>query len=260
MAHGTLLNEVHDPLLIDVKKETELAIWYEATPVISTMAGLSTMGNIVLERDDPDKPFVSGTTPRRITRHRALSIAIDPAEKWFENPDIAYLHITAPAARDFTLALAEGRKPACTHCSRCAYPHLDLGAFFLQPHRRHYCGNCGHDGSHSKSEIVSTPLCILHDRLPGHRGQEDAKAALKLADYPDCQFALWPTMPALVWQVAAPQIVGIHACLWRDGQVVLDDIFGIVQLGTTELSRTSLLAFRHNELPDGRAHYSNGCY
>lgn len=85
-------------------------------------------------------------------------------------PDIVQLNITPPAAQAFAAALQAGTPLGCSDCARCDHPHLDLGSFALAPHRRHSCGHCGHDASHSNAAIVSAPLWRLRDyalRLPG---------------------------------------------------------------------------------------------
>ncbi|WP_402718106.1 hypothetical protein [Janthinobacterium rivuli] len=79
-------------------------------------------------------------------------------------PDIVQLNITPPAAQAFAAALQAGTPLDCSDCARCGHPHLDLGSFALAPHRRHSCGHCGHDASHSATAIVSTPLWRLRQR------------------------------------------------------------------------------------------------
>lgn len=79
------------------------------------------------------------------------------------HPDIVQLNITPPAAQAFALALQAGVPLGCSDCARCGHPHLDLGDFALAPHRRHTCGHCGHDASHSATAIVSSPLWRLRE-------------------------------------------------------------------------------------------------
>lgn len=78
-------------------------------------------------------------------------------------PDVVQLNVTPPAAQAFAAALQAGAPLGCSDCARCGHPHLDLGSFALAPHRRHSCGHCGHDASHSATAIVSTPLWRLRD-------------------------------------------------------------------------------------------------
>ena len=81
-------------------------------------------------------------------------------------PNVVQLNITPAAAQAFAAALQASAPLDCSDCARCGHPHLDLGSFALAPHRRHSCGHCGHDASHSAAPIVSTPLWRLRQRYP----------------------------------------------------------------------------------------------
>lgn len=87
------------------------------------------------------------------TTHGALAIACDPAAAFFPAADICQVNVT-PAA----MAVSARE---CMCCARCGHPHLDLGEFAVRAHRRHYCGYCGNDSTHSKHAIVSNPLVAL---------------------------------------------------------------------------------------------------
>ncbi len=91
------------------------------------------------------------------------AVAITGIDGVFANPAITQINVTPPALQAFVA----GRSLGCLDCARCAYPHLDLGSFAQSEHRRHYCGNCGCDSTHSKSPIVSTPLCALSEHFAG---------------------------------------------------------------------------------------------
>ena len=77
----------------------------------------------------------------------------------FGQPAITRLHVTPPALA--AMRHADG----CVDCARCGHPHLDLGEFAVRAHRRHTCGHCGHDSTHSGAAIVSNPLHLLRERL-----------------------------------------------------------------------------------------------
>lgn len=79
----------------------------------------------------------------------------------FASSEIAQVNVTPPAVIAFKHA------HGCLDCARCGYPHLDLGAFAVREHRRHYCGNCGNDSTHSKTPIVSNPLFALSEFYTG---------------------------------------------------------------------------------------------
>ena len=89
----------------------------------------------------------------------ALSIKLAPASL-FAQRAINYVNVTPTALA--ALAQADG----CVDCARCGYPHLDLGEFAARPHRRHSCGHCGHDATHSGAAIVSHPLFALLQAWP----------------------------------------------------------------------------------------------
>jgi hypothetical protein len=91
------------------------------------------------------------------------AIAITGIDAVFTSPDIVQVNVTPPALQ----ALAGARQLGCLDCARCGYPHLDLGSFARNAHRRHYCGNCGCDSTHSKSPIVSNPLFALSEHFAG---------------------------------------------------------------------------------------------
>ena len=92
---------------------------------------------------------------------RALVLACDSVRGLFDAPGIIRVNITPPAVRAWTSAWQSGKEVGCVCCARCGHPHLDLGSFAGREHRRHYCGNCGHDGTHSKAPLISNPIFSL---------------------------------------------------------------------------------------------------
>lgn len=79
----------------------------------------------------------------------------------FGASDIVQVNVTPPALAALIEGRRGGRKLGCVDCARCGHPHLDLGSFAIDEHRRHYCGNCGNDSNHSSGPIVSNPLYRL---------------------------------------------------------------------------------------------------
>lgn len=77
----------------------------------------------------------------------------------FGHPAITQLNVTPPALA--AMRHADG----CVDCARCGHPHLDLGEFAVRVHRRHTCGHCGHDSTHSGAAIVSNPLYVLREQF-----------------------------------------------------------------------------------------------
>lgn len=77
----------------------------------------------------------------------------------FRQTAITRLNVTPPALA--AMAHADG----CVDCARCGYPHLDLGPFAVRAHRRHTCGQCGYDATHSGAAMVSNPLYVIRQRI-----------------------------------------------------------------------------------------------
>lgn len=90
-----------------------------------------------------------------VTTLPALAFRYDPASRIFPARDIVQINIT-PAVVAALQAPSE-----CVCCAKCGHPHLDLGSFGSTAHKRHYCGHCGSDSTHSKHPIVSNPLVPL---------------------------------------------------------------------------------------------------
>jgi hypothetical protein len=95
------------------------------------------------------------------------AIALSGIGGVFACVDIAQVNVTPPALRALLGARGGVRPLGCVDCTRCGYPHLDLGDFAAKEHRRHYCGNCGNDSTHSKTAIVSNPLFALSEFFAG---------------------------------------------------------------------------------------------
>lgn len=110
----------------------------------------------------------AGATQAVTARCAAVALRTSATAALFPGTDIVQVNITPPSLLAYTTARAAGRELGCVCCARCGHPHLDLGSFAETPHRRHYCGNCGCDSTHSPSAMVSSPLhalCIKFDGL-----------------------------------------------------------------------------------------------
>jgi len=93
---------------------------------------------------------------------KSAAVAIDVAGAGvFAAAGIVRVTITPPAVQAYVEARRSGQPLGCVDCARCGHPHLDLGDFARAMHRRHYCGNCGNDSTHSAAAIVSSPLHAL---------------------------------------------------------------------------------------------------
>ena len=107
-------------------------------------------------------PYVDGA-PALHSKYKAIAFACDGSDGLFGNADIVQLNITPVIVQAWLSALHGARQTGCVMCARCGHPHLDLDSFAAREHRRHTCGHCGHDGTHSKRAIVSNPLSSLLD-------------------------------------------------------------------------------------------------
>lgn len=93
---------------------------------------------------------------------KSAAVAIDVrGTAMFDNPDITRINITPPAVRAYIEARLSGQPLGCVSCAKCRHPHLDLGDFARTTHRRHYCGHCGNDSTHSDGPMISSPLHAL---------------------------------------------------------------------------------------------------
>lgn len=95
------------------------------------------------------------------------AIALSGIDGVFAHCGIDQVNVTPPALRALSDARRGARLLGCVDCARCGYPHLDLNEFARREHRRHYCGNCGCDSTHSKTAIVSNPLIALDRHFAG---------------------------------------------------------------------------------------------
>lgn len=172
----------------------------------------------------------------------ALAVVVD-SNDIFAPSSIDTIHITPPAASDFMLALEHWTPVTCFNCNYCGSPHLDLGIFNKEPHRKHLCGNCGRDSTWTAEPSISTPLHSLHGYYDKGHGFASSTKSLNIDDIGQCEFALWASTPAIVWSADRPQEMGIHVHLIKDGVRVVDDTFGTVFYQGRYLSRAEMLEY-----------------
>jgi len=112
--------------------------------------------SVIIGCADPDRLQVN------VLASPVAALAIDLGGAGvFASDVIVRVYITQPAVQAYLLAKTGGERLGCVDCARCGHPHLDLGDFARHTHRRHYCGNCGSDSTHSKEAIISSPLHAL---------------------------------------------------------------------------------------------------
>ncbi len=134
--HAAPMGYVLDPLVLVLREHASLSLACDAHGISVQASGLR------------------ATVP-------ALALACDPQAPLFSNSAILQLNITPPALQALWGARQSGMPTGSVDCAKCGHPHLDLGNFASTAHRRHYCGNCGHDATHSTQPIVSNPLLAL---------------------------------------------------------------------------------------------------
>ena len=235
-SHNQRMNYVVAPFEINPKEFEEVGIWCSMPAALSTHSIAPRPPRIHIHvRSEP------GGTKENDEDYDAIAILYSDDEGLFGSDDITRVNVTPPAAFEFVRGLEEGRKMDCINCSSCGYPHLDLGDFAREPHRKHFCGNCGRDSTWSKVPIVSTPLISLHDQYPQATNFADPDRSLDLDEYDGCDYTIWASTPAIVWTAERPQERGIHVHVDNGEERVVDDTFSTVLLGGRQLSRADLL-------------------
>jgi len=235
--HDQPMSYVVDPHHIKVQDFAEVGIWCSMPPAL-THKGLP----------PPRRPKIHVHVREQPGEHKvidqdykALSLHYNAADNLFGAAEITKVHLTPPAALEFVLALESGKAMGCINCRDCGYPHLDLGDFARKPHTKHLCGNCGRDNTRSKEPIASTPLKLLHDQFSRANQYEDVTKEINLDDFPGLPFQVWASTPAVLWTANRPQERGIHVHVYKDGQYVVDDTFGVVRYQGKVLERSRLL-------------------
>jgi hypothetical protein len=234
--HAQELNYVVGPPVINLDEAEEVGIWCSMPAAISSYEIKPRPPKIHVHV----RPKAGG--PKSVDRdYEAVSLRYAKDDGLFGADDITRVNITPPSAFEFVTALERGVKMDCINCSHCGYPHLDLGEFARKPHRKHFCANCGRDSTWSKEEIISTPLQPMHDRFAKTLKYVTPDRQLDLDQYPDVQFTIWASTPAVVWTAARPQELGIHVHAHRSGKRVVDETFGTVILAGKSLDRRALV-------------------
>jgi hypothetical protein len=150
--------------------------------------------------------------------------------------------IAPPAALAYLEALVYRLPLDTLRCRYCSHPHLDLGDFAKNPHRKHFCANCGFDTNWSKEAIVSNPLKLLSDTLIQNPNFITSNRTLDLREHEGCQVKIWASTPAVVWTSQLPQEQGIHVHVYKNSRKIIDDTFGnVTHFDGSNLNRDKLL-------------------
>jgi len=221
--HLMKMSYVVDPLEIEFQDFEEIGIWCSLPPALASTPieprpprihvhkRFAGEGNKVLDRD-----------------FTAIVCSYNQNLGLFLNPEITKIQVTPPAAFEFVRSIEEGFEVSCVTCKKCGYPHLDLGNFARNRHKKHFCGNCGNDSIWSAEPIVSTPLKPLHDQFSNSNTYVIPDRELNLDDYVGMRFELWSSTPAVLWTADRPQEKGIHVHVYENGRRIMDDTFGVV--------------------------------
>lgn len=234
--HDQRMNYVIAPYELNVDEFLEVGIWCSMPPGISTEPIQDSLPKIHVHvrKELNGKKIVDRDFP-------AIAMLYSSQSKLFGNSDITQVNITPPAAFEFVRGLELGREMDCISCSYCGYPHLDLGDFARNPHRKHFCANCGRDSTWSKKAIVSTPLKPLHDQFPQASIFVEPNRSINLDDYKGCSYTIWASTPAILWTANRAQEKGIHVHVHDGNKRCVDDTFSEVILDTERLLRSELI-------------------
>lgn len=236
--HDQGMSYVVDPDHLNIQQHAEVGIWCSMPPALSNIGKL-----------EPRRPKIHVHVRAHPGAHKvidrdykAISLHYNANDNLFGSAEITKVHLTPPAALEFVLALEQGKPMGCINCKDCGYPHLDLGEFARKAHKKHLCGNCGRDNTWSTAPIASTPLSPMHDQFSRAHEFVDVDRAISLDDYAGLPFQVWASTPAVLWTANRPQERGIHVHIYKDGNYLIDDTFGIVHYQGVKLERSTLLA------------------
>ena len=233
--HLAKMSYVVNPMTIGFEEYEEIGIWCSLEPALASHPIEPRAPRIHIH-----KRFV-GDSSKMIDRDfPAVVCTYNQDLGLFKSEEIAKIQITPPAAFEFVRAIEEGREMSCVSCNYCGYPHLDLGSFAVEPHSKHFCGNCGNDSIWSKGKIVSTPLKPFHDQFSKSNTYITPDRSINLDKYDGLDFEIWSSTPAVVWTADRPQEKGIHVHVYEKGRRVIDDTYGEVIYKGKPLDRKEL--------------------
>lgn len=235
--HLAKMSYVINPLEVEFHEFEEIGIWCSLPPALSSEEIIPRPPKIHIH-----KRF-SGEEKKLLDRDfDAVVCSYNQKLALFQNTEITKIQVTPPAAFEFVRSIEEDRPMACVSCKKCGYPHLDLGDFAINPHKKHFCGNCGNDSIWSSGAIVSTPLKLLHDQFNNSNTYTYPERDLDLDKYEGRRFEIWASTPAVLWTANRPQEKGIHVHVYEGEGVrrIVDDTFAIVQYKGKPLDRKML--------------------
>ncbi|MFH7029443.1 MAG: hypothetical protein ACHBN1_29650 [Heteroscytonema crispum UTEX LB 1556] len=157
--------------------------------------------------------------------------------------------VAPPSALAYLEALIDNLPLGTLNCNKCHHPHLDLGDFAKNPHKKHFCGNCGADSNWSNQPIVSSPLWEIASKFTKNPDLIKSDRVLDLRDYQNCQVKVWSSTPAILWTANQPQETGVHVHIYQGGKKIVDDTFGkVTWLDGSSLESDKLLSKMRDKL------------
>lgn len=176
------------------------------------------------------------------TSYPAVVITSSEDTPLFKNISIKRVIVAPPSALAYLEALINRLPLGTLKCHTCQHPHLDLGDFAKNPHKKHFCGNCGVDSNWSKEPIISSPLKEIADNITKNSDFVASDRTLDLRNYQDCKIKVWSSTPAIIWTSYQPQETGIHVHIYQGENKIVDDTFGeVTWLDGSSLERDQLL-------------------
>jgi hypothetical protein len=235
--HDMQMSYVREPVQIDLREHPALGVWCSLPPAISSKP---------IEKRPPmvhvhSREEVDG--PKQIDDDfRAIALVHNGGMNLF-GPRIRRINVTPPAIFEFVDCFERGQEMTTVDCSHCGFPHLDLGSFSREPHRKHACGNCGRDSTWSKDAVISNPLQRIFDAFTKNKDFVVPDRHLDLDTHDGKHFEVWASTPAAVWTASRPQEKGIHVHVYDDaGGYIVNETFGSVTYQGKLLDRDQLYA------------------
>ena len=233
--HLMKMSYVVDPLEIEFNDYEEIGIWCSLPPA---------MASDPIEPRSPrihvHKRFTGKKRKLLDQDFAAIVCSYNQDLGLFHNTEITKIQVTPPAAFEFVRSIEEGFEVSYVMCRSCGYPHLDLGSFARERHKKHFCGNCGNDSIWSAEPIVSTPLKPLHAQFGNSNTYVTPDRELNLDEFAGLQFEIWSSTPAVLWTADRPQEKGIHVHVYDGGTRIVDDTFGTVVYQGVSLDRKDM--------------------
>jgi hypothetical protein len=234
------MSYVKRPFQVDLREHAEFGIWCSMPPALSSEDITPRPPKIHVHSRE-----IEGGSKQVDKDYSAIAV-IHTGETDLFGANINRINITPPAVFEYVDALERGQKMVPVDCTHCGFPHLDLGSFAREPHRKHACGNCGRDSTWTSDYVISNPLQRLHDAYTQNKAYQKAEQELDLDQYKHMTYQVWASTPAVVWTADRPQETGIHVHVLDGEEEIVNDTFGQVIFNGKPLDREHLYSKMKN--------------